>query len=132
MKTRVISELFERGDRREVRKLVGRTAELALQEKESELLTGYLRLLVQLTLLTEQLSFYYSLLSSHILMAVNSICLLGDHSPITVILAFRLLNNILVNDFTLTAGILKEVMLSKLFSLPSRYPHCPEIRVELA
>ena len=53
MKSRVVGELFERGERKEMRKLVSRTAELALQEKQSELLTGYLRLLIQLTLLTE-------------------------------------------------------------------------------
>jgi len=80
---------------------------LALEENENELLTGYLRVLIQLTLIMEDARFYYCMINHQIVFAISSIFLLGNHSPVVLILAIRLLNNLLVNDFIITATILK-------------------------
>ena len=60
-----------------------------------------------MTLHLNEASGYYPLLGHNLLMAINSVFLLADPSTslLTLILATRLFNNLMVNDYLLTIQI---------------------------
>ena len=89
----------------------------------------YLRLLINFTKYIQDTSYYYFMLQHNLLQLISAI-LYNHLSQSTSILIYtlRLMNNILVNDITLTLQILREIMAAKLVSIHQQLSHNPEVQ----
>ena len=99
------------------------------EELNSHLLGMYLRLLINFTKYIQDTSYYYFMLQHNLLQLISAI-LYNHLSQSTSILIYtlRLMNNILVNDITLTLQILREIMAAKLVSIHQQLSHNPEVQ----
>ena len=79
--------------------------------------------------LNSHTSYYYFMLQHNLLQLISAI-LYNHLSQSTSILIYtlRLMNNILVNDITLTLQILREIMAAKLVSIHQQLSHNPEVQ----
>jgi hypothetical protein len=137
MKVSLIARLFYSGDKRELGRLVERTCGLCGQQfgedpSACELLEQHLRVLIMLTLYLSSPSYYFPLLGGHLLVGLQMVFMLHREEEMLLILAVRLLNNLLVNEFKLTLAILKEFPLSLLAHLAQELQHREELQVEIA
>ena len=99
------------------------------EELNSHLLGMYLRLLINFTKYIQDTSYYYFMLQHNLLQLISAI-LYNHLSQSTSILIYtlRLMNNILVNEITLTLQILREIMAAKLVSIHQQLSHNPEVQ----
>lgn len=76
-------------------------------------------------------SYYYPLLSSNLIVIINSNFIIHKQHKEIIIYTIRLLNNMLVNDVILTESILQEIQINTLIDVFKANEHDMGVQTEL-